>query len=216
MRTAVDRRFALALLLAWTTLGACACSLGHRGGHGPAEAELYATTPLANSVLYHHRWPGFPCYSLQLPGQGWELLDSSAARARWSKGDQVLSIYFTDNRVARFSHVIAPSETVLRGYLGYELSYVRPSFAFPETDPPRFANDDNGAWMQWGWQGLGGLEIDGRAAPADQRHVIANLWVDPWVMSFDWATERFYSMSGPTPAMIDVLDSLEFDPTCNR
>jgi hypothetical protein len=125
-------------------------------------------------------------------------------------------MYFTDNRIVQFSHVATPGETVLRGFLGYELSHVRPSFAFPDTEAPKFARDNNGEWMQWGWQGLGGLERQGYEAPSDQRHVLANLWVEPWVMSFDWATERIYTMGGPTPEMIDILDSLEFDPTCNR
>lgn len=186
------------------------------GPGGSAAEDLYTTTKLSNSVLYHHRWPGFPCYSVKLEGRDWELIDSTATRARWRDGDTVLSVYFTDNRLSHFSTVAAPGQRVLRDFLGYELSYVRPSFSLHTSQPPKFAHDSNGEWMQWAWQGLGGKDGEGRAAPADQRHVIANLWLEPWVMSFDWATERLYKIKGPTPQMIAVLESLEFDPTCNR
>jgi hypothetical protein len=179
------------------------------------EDELYTTTPLANATLYHHHWPGFPCYSIKLSGKSWQLIDTSAARVRWRKENTILSVFFTDNRLTHFSTVLAPGERVLRDFLGYELSYVRPSFSLHTSQPPRFANNGNGDWMQWAWQGLGGQVYDGEVAPADQRHVIANLWLEPWVMSFDWATERLYTINGPTPEMIDVLDSLEFDPACN-
>ena len=187
-----------------------------QGPSAAIEQELYTTTSLSNAVLYHHRWPGFPCYSLKLPGQDWELVDSNAARVRWRKNDSVLSVYFTDNRLTHFTPVLGPGERVLRDFLGYELSYVRPSFALHTSQPPKFARDDNGKWMQWAWQGLGGREESGQSAPADQRHVIANLWLEPWVMSFDWATERLYTINGPTPEMVEILENLEFDPICNR
>ena len=210
----------LSILTRSSLLVALLLSVGctQTAGPGPAaslaQEDPFTTTQLANSVLYHHRWPGFPCYSMKLSGQNWKLLDSTAARARWEKDDAVLSVYFTDNRLTRFSTVFAPGERVLRDFLGYELSYVRPSFSVYTAQPPKFANDTNGEWMQWAWQGLGGREAEGNSAPADQRHVIANLWLEPWVMSFDWASERLYTINGPTPGMIAVLESLEFDPTC--
>lgn len=179
-------------------------------------AETFSITALSNATLYHHRYRGVPCYSVRLPGQGWELVQAESDRVLWSKGPRTLSVYFTDNRRARFSPGGGEGDRVLRDYLGYELSYVRPSFAFHSSDPPKFATDANGQWMQWAWQGLGGVAGEGVQAPADQRHVVANLWLEPWMLSFDWATDKLYAMRGPTPAMIDVLDSLEFDPTCNR
>ncbi len=192
-----------------------ACSTGPTAGPtATSEDELYSTTQLANSVLYHHRWPGFPCYTIKLGGNDWEFIDSTAARARWRKADAVLSVYFTDNRISHFTTVLAPGDRVLRDFLGYELSYVRPNFSLHTSQPPRFARDANGEWMQWAWQGLGGRTEEAAVAPADQRHVIANLWLEPWVLTFDWASERLYTIDGPTPGMIDVLDSLEFDPIC--
>jgi len=209
------RRLSRWSLLAATLLVGCS-QTNAPGPSATNDNDLYSTTELSNSILYHHRWPGFPCYSVKLTGKNWKLVDSTAQRARWRKDDKVLSVYFTDNRLARFSPVLAPGERVLRDFLGYELSYVRPSFSLHTSQPPKFAKDVNGEWMQWAWQGLGGRGEGEQSVPADQRHVIANLWLEPWVMSFDWATERLYTIKGPTPEMVEVLESLEFDPTCNR
>jgi hypothetical protein len=39
--------------------------------------------------------------------------------------------------------------------------------------------------------------------------------MDPWVLSFDWATTEVEAdYFGPTPEMIDMLESLRFHPAC--
>ena len=59
------------------------------------------------------------------------------------------------------------------------------------------------------------FRITGSRAPVDQRHVVASLWMDPWVLSFDWATTEVEAdYFGPTPEMIDMLESLRFHPAC--
>ena len=69
--------------------------------------------------------------------------------------------------------------------------------------------------MQWGWTGTGGKRKGTETqAPADQRHVIISLWVDPWVMSFDWASDEVSAIDGPTLEMIETLESLDFHPEC--
>jgi hypothetical protein len=50
--------------------------------------------------------------------------------------------------------------------------------------------------------------------PADQRHAIASLWIDPWILSLDWATTDMALTLGATPAMIAVIESLRFYPEC--
>ena len=54
----------------------------------------------------------------------------------------------------------------------------------------------------------------GKAIPADQKHRIASLWIDPWVLSFDFATTNLDTPDGETPDMKAVYRSLAFHNEC--
>ncbi len=179
------------------------------------EAPAYFTEVIPGGIRYAHNWADRPCFSLQLSGSNWMLDESSADHVRWHRGGQVLHLYLTDNRKAAFAVSGMSPEQALRAFIGYELDYVRPMFEFLVNHPPKIAEDQNGVWAQWGWEGHGGKRSGSRVeAPADQRHVINSLWVDPWVLSLDWATTDLSMPPGATPEMIDVLESLHFHPQC--
>ena len=180
-----------------------------------AEAPAYINRVTEDGYSYSHNWEGSPCFTANLQGSDWVFEESLAERVRWSRGDIVLSIYFSDNRTQRFAAAGMGSEDILRAFLAYELEYIRPNFDFQLTKPPKFASVEDSLWMQWGGTGTGGKrQRTEPQAPADQRHVIISLWIDPFVMSFDWASADLKALEGPTLEMIETLENLEFHPEC--
>ncbi len=179
------------------------------------QAPAYFTQVLEDGLLYAHNWEGRPCFSIRLDSTGWKLEEATADRVVWSSDKRHLAIYLADNRDGRFAVAGMDPQQVLRAFMGYELDFVKPRFEFHVTHPPRMAQDQNGVWMLWGWEGHGGKRLNSSVdKPADQRHTIASLWVDPWVLSFDWATIDMSIPPGATAAMIDVIESLRFYPEC--
>jgi hypothetical protein len=180
-----------------------------------AEAPAYFSQVTDTGFRYAHNWQGIPCYSVLLQGTDWVFDESLPQRARWSRDEIALSIYFSDNRLQRYAVSGMSDEDALRAFLAYELEFIRPNFEFQVTKPPKFARVDRSLWMQWGWTGTGGKRRGTQPdAPADQRHVTISLWLDPWVMSFDWASSDLAVLEGPTLEMIEMLESLEFHPEC--
>ncbi len=180
-----------------------------------SEAPAYINRVTDTGYTYSHNWEGLPCFSTDLKGSDWIFEESTAERVRWSRGDLVLNMYFSDNRSQRFAAGGMEAEEILRAFLAYELEYIRPNFDFQVTKPPKFASVEQALWMQWEWTGTGGKRKRAETqAPADQRHVIISLWLDPWVLSFDWASSDMNVIDGPTLEMIETLESLRFHPQC--
>jgi len=204
----------LCLLVGVLPMGGCGM-LFSRYANRTADAPSYFTELTSTGIRYGHNWPDRPCFTIDLPGTAWSFIESSPDNVQWQRGDQVLRIYLTDNRTARFSVANMDTEQILRSFVAYELEYVQPWFEFYVAHTPKTAEDMNGVWMQWGWEGHGGKRRAARVdEPADQRHVIQSLWLDPWVLSLDWATTDLSEESGATPAKIDTLESLIFYPSC--
>lgn len=169
-----------------------------------------------DGVRYAHNWHARPCFSIVVADNDWVLDEADADRVLFRRHEEVLNVYFTDNREVRFAVGGMSAQDALRAFIGYEADFVKPMFRFQTIEKPRFGEDDNGSWAQWSWEGRSGKARGaGRTPPADQRHVVASLWLDPWVLSFDWATTDVgAAYFGPTPEMIDVLDTLKFHPEC--
>jgi hypothetical protein len=179
------------------------------------EAPAYFSQVTPTGMRYGHNWAERPCFTIDLDGSGWKLEEATADRVVWSRGELHLALYLADNRTGRFAVAGMDGQQALESFMGYELDFVKPRFDFQVSYPPKLAQDDSGVWMQWGWEGHGGKRSNTTVdKPADQRHVIASLWVDPWVLSFDWATTDMNIPLQPTPAMIDVIESLHFYPQC--
>jgi len=179
------------------------------------DAPSYFTQITPTGYKYAHNWPDRPCFTIELPGQGWKFLESTPDNVQWMRGQEVLRMYLTDNTNARFAVADMDAEEVLRSFMAYEIEYVQPWFEFHITAPPRSAEDFNGTWVQWGWEGHGGKRRAARVdEPADQRHVVHSLWVDPWVLSLDWATTDLALEAGATPVKIATLESLTFQSDC--
>jgi len=184
-------------------------------GKGMDEAPAYFTQVTPTGIRYGHNWDDRPCFTLDLEGTSWKLEEATSDRVVWSQGDQHLAIYLADNRKARFAVAGMDPSAALESFMGYELDFLKPRFDMQRTYPPKLAQDENGVWMQWGWEGMGGKRMSTAVdKPADQRHAIASLWVDPWVLSLDWATTDLSLTLGATPAMIAVIESLHFYPDC--
>jgi hypothetical protein len=179
----------------------------------PPPAYFTQVTP--KGIHYTHNWEDRPCFSIDLAGLMWNLTQAGPDKVVWRQGNHVLQVYLVDNRKSRFAVKGMDAEGALRAFIAYELDFVKPRFEMQLTRPPRIAQDHNGVWAQWGWEGHGGKTYGlGDTEPADQRHIIASLWVDPWVLSFDWATTDLSSDPHMTPQMVDVLESLQFHPQC--
>jgi uncharacterized protein YceK len=180
-----------------------------------ADAPSFFTEVTASGLRYAHNWPERPCFTIELPGSAWKFVDSSPDNVQWQRGQQVLRVYLTDNTATGFAVSDMDVEQVLRAFMAYEIEYVQPWFEFQVSHPPLIAEDYNGIWMQWGWEGHGGKRRAARVdEPADQRHVVHSLWVDPWVLSLDWATTDLSEEPGATPFKIDTLESVTFYPDC--
>jgi len=208
------RRISLAVALT-AALGSAGCAAMGEGLFSKEDAPSYFTQVTATGYLYAHNWPDRPCFTVELPGQGWRFLESTPDNAQWMRDTEVLRIYLTDNRDARFAVSDMNEEDVLRTFVAYEIEYVQPWFDFHITATPLMAEDFNGVWMQWGWEGHGGKRRAARVdEPADQRHVVHSLWLDPWVLSLDWATTDLTVEGGATPVKINTLESITFQTEC--
>jgi len=179
------------------------------------EAPAYFTQVTDKGWLYAHNWAGTPCFTLELLGETWRLALSTPEKVDWVRGDEFLSIIFTDNRKIGFAVAEMTPEDVLRAFLGYEAEHIRPLFDYQVIRQPRFTTEYDGTWMGWGWEARGGKRRGVKSSvPADQSHVIMSLWLDPYVMSFDWGSKSSMAPREPTLEMIMLLESLEFRPEC--
>ncbi len=195
-------------------LTSCVTAQPGRPGPPPPPPD-YFTQITPSGTLYAHNWPGRPCFTVDIIGEDWVLKETAADRVLWRRGDNVLNIYLTDNREAGFAVAGMNDEQALLAFIGSELEYVKPRFEYQRVRQPRTARDRNGLWSQWSWKGQGGkLARPGQKKPLDQQHVIASLWLDPWVLSFDWARTELTDNLGPSPEMIDILESVQFYPQC--
>jgi len=180
-----------------------------------ADAPSFFTEVTTSGLRYAHNYPDRPCFTVDLPGSAWVFVDSTPDNVQWTRGEQVFRIYLTDNRDHRFAVADMDVEQILRTFMAYEMEWVQPWFDFQISHPPKIAEDYNGVWMQWGWEGHGGKRRPSRVdEPADQRHVIQSLWIDPWVLSLDWATTDLTEEPHATPMKIDTLESMTFYPDC--
>jgi len=206
----MPRSFAVcaALLTAMSASGCARLS-------APSEAPAYYTQVTDKGWLYAHNWAGVPCFTIELLGENWRLVKSDPEKITWTRGEEVLSIMFDDNRKLGFAVAKMLPEDALRAYLGYQAEIIRPLFEYQVIRQPRFTTEYDGTWMGWGWEGTGGKRRGVKAGvPADQRHVVMSLWQDPYVMSFDWGGKGTTVTSEPTLEMVMVLETLEFHPGC--
>ena len=44
--------------------------------------------------------------------------------------------------------------------------------------------------------------------------MVASLWLDPWVLSLDWGSVDDEATPGPRAKLVDVVESLTFNPQC--
>lgn len=204
------RRFLLLAMVPVVLLGSACARL-----RPPAEAPAYFTQVTNAGWLYAHNWSGVPCFTIELFGESWRIASSNPEKVDWMRGDEYLSIIFSDNRRLGFAVANMLPEDVLRAFLGYESEHIRPQFEYQLIQRPKFTTEYDGVWMSWGWEGRGGKRRGAKSQiPADQKHVILSLWRDPFVISFDWASKKPDAPIAPTLEMITVLETLEFHPEC--
>lgn len=186
-------------------------SLGEDEREGPA----YFTQVHDMGTRYAHNWAGRPCFTIDLPLTEWVREGSSPDYAQWRRGPEVLKVYLSDNRERDFAVHGMSTEGVLRSFVGSELDFVAPKFAKYRSSPPQVWQGPEGVWAYWQWQGLDGRRAGvGKTKPADQKHYVASLWLDPWVLSFDWATLDIEGEHGLNVERQQVLKSLAFYPEC--
>ena len=164
---------------------------------------------------YAHNWVERPCFTIDLPGSDWVLQSATADYVLWHKGDYALKVYLSDNRVNAYAVGGMSPEEALRAFIGLELDFIKPKFGKHVSPPPSMRTNDTGLWALWRWEGRGGRRAGvGRPQPADQRHLLASLWLDPWVISFDWATAKLGSPDVDSPELLAAVRSLHFVPQC--
>jgi len=182
-------------------------------GHdvGPA----YFTQATDAGYRYAHNWVDRPCFTIDLPGTTWVLQSATADYVLWHNGDYALKLYLTDNRESAYAVAGMKSEDVLRAFIGFELDFIRPKFEKQMSPAPSFRTNETGLWALWRWEGRMGRRAGvGKAQPADQRHMLASLWLDPWVLSFDWATSKLDKPDIDSPELVYAVRSLKFVPQC--
>ena len=166
---------ALAVATCLSVLTACSATQTptHPGaaaaGGGPTqEGPAYFTQATSTGARYAHNWVRRPCFTLEVPGGGWILETATADYVQWRRGGEVLKVYLADNRDAAFAVSGMNPEGVLRGFIGYELDYVRPKFEISRAVPPQIDLNAQGVWAHWGWEGRSGKRAGvGRGKPAD-------------------------------------------------
>ena len=182
---------------------------------GEDVAPAYFTEATATGYRYAHNWVDRPCFTIDLPGNDWVLQNSTADKVVWRHGDHDLKVFLVDNRKTAFAVAGMSPEDALRAYIGYEQDYIRPKFEKQSSPTPSLRTNENGLWALWRWEGRMGRRAGvGKAQPADQRHLLASLWLDPWVLSFDWATARMDSPDVDSPELVSAVKSLRFYPQC--
>lgn len=178
---------------------------------GPA----YFTQATATGYRYAHNWVGRPCFTIDLPGNAWVLQSATADYVLWHNGDYALKVYLTDNRQSAFAVSGMTPDDVLRAFIGFELDFIRPKFEKQSSPPPAMRTNETGLWALWRWEGrMGRRGGVGKARPADQRHLLASLWLDPWVLTFDWATSKLENPDVDSPELVAAVRSLHFVPEC--
>jgi hypothetical protein len=178
-------------------------------------APGYFTQATETGYRYAHNWVDRPCFTVDLPGEGWVLQSATADYVLWHKGDHALKIYLADNRQIAFAVARMTPEDALRAFIGYELDFIRPKFEKQSSPPPSLRTNETGLWALWRWEGRMGRRAGvGRPQPADQRHLLASLWLDPWVISFDWATSKLEMPDIDSPELVYAVRSLRFYPEC--
>lgn len=178
---------------------------------GPA----YFTQATEYGYRYAHNWIDRPCFTIDLPGNDWVLQSATADYVLWHKGDYALKLYLTDNRTDQFAVGGMDAEQALRAFIGFELDFIKPKFEKSTSPAPNLRTNENGVWALWRWEGRVGRRAGvGKAQPAEQRHLIASLWLDPWVLSFDWATSKLDLPDVDSPELLAAVRSLRFVPQC--
>ena len=178
---------------------------------GPA----YFTQATATGYRYAHNWVDRPCFTVDLPGTDWVLQAATADYVLWHKGDYALKLYLTDNRESAFAVAGMTGDDVLRAFIGFELDFIKPKFEKQSSPPPSMRTNETGLWALWRWEGRMGRRAGvGKAQPADQRHLLASLWLDPWVLSFDWATSKLDKPDVDSPELVYAVRSIQFVPQC--
>lgn len=182
---------------------------------GDDEGPAYFTQSTDAGYRYAHNWIDRPCFTIDLPGPSWVLQSATADYVLWRKGDYALKVYLTDNRQTAFGVAGMTAEDALRAFIGYELDFIKPKFEKHSSPAPSMRTNENGLWALWRWEGRAGRRAGvGKAQPADQRHLLASLWLDPWVISFDWATAKMEMPDTDSPELIYAVRSIHFEPKC--
>lgn len=182
---------------------------------GPDLAPGYFTQATEAGYRYAHNWVDRPCFTIDLPGDDWVLQSATADYVLWHKGTHALKVYLADNREIAFGVAGMTAEDALRAFIGYELDFIRPKFERHSSPTPSMRMNETGLWALWRWEGRMGRRAGvGRPQPADQRHLLASLWLDPWVISFDWATSKLDSPDIDSPELVYAVRSLQFAPQC--
>jgi hypothetical protein len=182
---------------------------------GDDVAPAYFTQATPEGYRYAHNWVERPCFTIDLPGTDWVLQSATSDYVMWRKGDHALKVYLADNRRNAFAVAGMSAEEALRAYIGYELDFIRPKFEKQASPSPSLRTNDSGLWALWRWEGRMGRRAGvGKPQPADQRHLLASLWLDPWVLSFDWATAKLDSPDVDSPELLAAVRSLRFYPEC--
>jgi hypothetical protein len=206
----MSRRFGLLVVITVLAFSSACARL-----RPPADAPAYFTQVTDKGWLYAHNWASVPCFTIELMGETWRLAGSNPNKVDWVRGDEFLSIIFSDNRRLGYAVAGMLPEDVLRAYLGYEAEHIRPLFEYQIIQQPKFTTEHDGTWMGWGWEGRGGKRRGAKTVvAADQQHVIMSLWQDPFVISFDWGSKKSDKPGVPTLEMVMLLESLAFHPEC--
>lgn len=178
---------------------------------GPA----YFSQATATGSRYAHNWVDRPCFTVDLPGNDWVFQSATADFVLWRKGSHLLKLYLSDNREHAFAVSGMSGEDALRAFVGFELDFIKPKFEMQSSPPPSLRSNETGLWALWRWEGRKGRRAGvGKAQPSDQRHLIASLWLDPWVLSFDWATADLQTPDRDSPELLAAVRSLRFYPQC--
>ncbi|HYC54336.1 MAG TPA: hypothetical protein VEL28_05295 [Candidatus Binatia bacterium] len=181
---------------------------------GTSDAPAYFSQSTDYGYRYAHNWVNRPCFTIDLPGHNWVLQSATPDFVMWNRGDHTLKVYLTDNRVSAFAVGGMDAEQALRAFIGFELDYIKPKFDRDFSPPPMINVASQGMYALWQWEGRGGRRAGvGRAQPADQRHTIISLWIDPFVLSFDWATANI-AKPDTSIEVQEILESLDFYPEC--
>lgn len=200
-----------------TFVAGCSARSAAPGPRGQTDSDspAYFTQSTPTGYRYAHNWVDRPCFTIDLPGTDWVLQSATADYVLWHKGNHALKVFLADNRDLAYAVRGMNGEDVLRAYIGYELDFIRPKFEKPLSPAPSLRMNQSGLWALWRWEGLGGRRAGvGKAQPADQRHLLASLWLDPWVLTFDWATSKLDSPDVDSPELLYAVRSLQFHPEC--